>query len=179
MVAWPAWDSSCAISLPAPPDCLGLKWSSACESLAFCCGRHKTASGCMVLYRTRSLMVFLLPCRMVQEVVKQLGGLHIAINNAGINKNAAAEDTTEEDWDMTFDVNTKGVFLCCQVSNLQVVSCSCAACWALCAVRRTEQVLERLSGACFSGVSPCCQEVRHSLPDRSQTSYPHIGCNSR
>ena len=64
---------------------------------------------------------------MVQEVVKQLGGLHIAINNAGINKNAAAEDTTEEDWDMTFDVNTKGVFLCCQVGKLQGVSCFCAA----------------------------------------------------
>ena len=73
------------------------------------------------------MRVFSLPCRMVQEVVKQLGGLHIAINNAGINKNAAAEDTTEEDWDMTFDVNTKGVFLCCQVGKLQVVSCSC--CW--------------------------------------------------
>jgi NAD(P)-dependent dehydrogenase (short-subunit alcohol dehydrogenase family)/predicted O-methyltransferase YrrM len=52
--------------------------------------------------------------RMVETVVQQLGGLHIAVNNAGINKNAAAEDTTEQDWDLTFDINTKGVFLCCQ-----------------------------------------------------------------
>jgi NAD(P)-dependent dehydrogenase (short-subunit alcohol dehydrogenase family) len=52
---------------------------------------------------------------MVQETVSNLGGLHIAINNAGINFNSAAEMTPEEQWDMNFDVNTKGVFLCCQV----------------------------------------------------------------
>ncbi len=57
-------------------------------------------------------------CRMVETVVAELGGLHIAVNNAGINKNSAAEDTTEQDWDLTFDVNTKGVFLCCQVQPL-------------------------------------------------------------
>lgn len=55
-------------------------------------------------------------CSMVDIVVQRLGGLHIAVNNAGINRNNAAEDTPEEEWDMTFDLNTKGVFLCCQVS---------------------------------------------------------------
>ena len=54
---------------------------------------------------------------MVETVVAELGGLHIAVNNAGLNKNAAAEDCKEEDWDLTFDLNTKGVFLCCQVSD--------------------------------------------------------------
>ena len=53
---------------------------------------------------------------MVETVIEQLGGLHIAVNNAGINKNAAAEETSEADWDATFGVNTKGLFLCCQVS---------------------------------------------------------------
>ena len=52
---------------------------------------------------------------MVETVVQQLGGLHIAVNNAGINKNAAAEDPTAQDWDLPFDINPKGVFLCCQV----------------------------------------------------------------
>lgn len=33
----------------------------------------------------------------------------------GINKNSAAEETEEGDWDATFAINTKGVFLCCQV----------------------------------------------------------------
>ena len=59
----------------------------------------------------------ILCCRMVETVVAELGGLHIAVNNAGINKNSAAEDTTEQDWDLTFDLNTKGVFLCCQVCS--------------------------------------------------------------
>lgn len=58
---------------------------------------------------------------MVETVVAELGGLHIAVNNAGINKNSAAEDTTEQDWDLTFDLNTKGVFLCCQVCSSRFV----------------------------------------------------------
>ena len=54
---------------------------------------------------------------MVETVIVQLGGLQIAVNNAGILENSAAEDTTEEDWDRVFDINTKGVFLCCQVGS--------------------------------------------------------------
>ena len=52
--------------------------------------------------------------------MSQLGGLHIAINNAGINFNSDAESTPEEQWDKTFNVNTKGVFLCCQVRGNQI-----------------------------------------------------------
>lgn len=52
---------------------------------------------------------------MVDETVAALGGLHIAVNNAGINRNASAEETSEEDWDATFSLNTKGVFMSCQV----------------------------------------------------------------
>ena len=68
---------------------------------------------------------------MVETVVSQLGGLHIAVNNAGINKNSAAEDTTEQDWDLTFDLNTKGVFLCCQVSRHVYVLCTSLTAGAL------------------------------------------------
>jgi NAD(P)-dependent dehydrogenase (short-subunit alcohol dehydrogenase family)/predicted O-methyltransferase YrrM len=51
---------------------------------------------------------------MVAAAVERLGGLHIAVNNAGINKNSAAEDTPVAEWDATFNVNTLGVFMCCQ-----------------------------------------------------------------
>jgi NAD(P)-dependent dehydrogenase (short-subunit alcohol dehydrogenase family) len=51
---------------------------------------------------------------MVGETVKRLGGLQIAVNNAGINYNSAAEETSLEEWDKTFAVNLRGVFLCCQ-----------------------------------------------------------------
>jgi len=50
----------------------------------------------------------------VAETVAGLGRLDIAVNNAGVNKNNAAEDTPEHEWDLTFNVNTKGLFLCCQ-----------------------------------------------------------------
>ena len=46
--------------------------------------------------------------------LSRLGGLHIAVNNAGINKNSAAEDTPIAEFDATFGVNTRGVFMCCQ-----------------------------------------------------------------
>lgn len=53
---------------------------------------------------------------MVETIVAELGGLHIAVNNAGLLRLSAAEETSEEEWDTVFAVNTKGVFLCCQVS---------------------------------------------------------------
>lgn len=57
----------------------------------------------------------MLSCRMVDRVVGELGGLHVAVNNAGIIRNSPAEDHSEEDWDLTFATNTKGVFFSCQV----------------------------------------------------------------
>lgn len=54
---------------------------------------------------------------MVAETVAQLGGLHIAVNNAGINRSGPGEATSEDDWNDTFAVNSTGVFLCCQVIN--------------------------------------------------------------
>ena len=51
---------------------------------------------------------------MIGAAIATYGGLHIAVNNAGINKNSAAEETPIAEWDLTFDVNTRGTFLCCQ-----------------------------------------------------------------
>lgn len=52
---------------------------------------------------------------MVQDTLSVWGHLDIAVNNAGVNFNHAAEDISDEEWDMTFNVNTKGVLYCCQV----------------------------------------------------------------
>uniref|UniRef100_A0A663M2L6 Uncharacterized protein n=1 Tax=Athene cunicularia TaxID=194338 RepID=A0A663M2L6_ATHCN len=54
--------------------------------------------------------------RVVDTVVARWGTVHIACNNAGINMNSASEDTSLEEWDKTFNVNLRGLFLCCQVS---------------------------------------------------------------
>ena len=47
----------------------------------------------------------------VRRAVEVFGGLHIVVNNAGIARWAPFLDHSEEDWDRTFDVNLKAVFL--------------------------------------------------------------------
>jgi len=52
----------------------------------------------------------------VETVVRELGGLHVLFNNAGIfpAEDGGAVDTPEEVWDRVIDVNLKGVFLGCK-----------------------------------------------------------------
>ncbi|GGM36463.1 SDR family NAD(P)-dependent oxidoreductase [Dactylosporangium sucinum] len=50
----------------------------------------------------------------VDRVVHTWGRLDIAVNNAGLNRNSAAEETSIDEWDETHAVNLRGVFLCCQ-----------------------------------------------------------------
>ena len=79
---------------------------------------------------------------MVAATVAALGGLHVAVNNAGVNHNSAAEETPVGEWDATFALNARGVFLCCQVARSgrdtprdapemhpRCAACSCAARW--------------------------------------------------
>jgi meso-butanediol dehydrogenase / (S,S)-butanediol dehydrogenase / diacetyl reductase len=42
------------------------------------------------------------------------GRVDISVQNAGVITIAKIEDMTEAEWDKIMDVNTKGVFLCCQ-----------------------------------------------------------------
>lgn len=42
------------------------------------------------------------------------GQIDISVQNAGVITIAKIEDLTEKEWDLNLDVNTKGVFLCCQ-----------------------------------------------------------------
>jgi meso-butanediol dehydrogenase/(S,S)-butanediol dehydrogenase/diacetyl reductase len=48
------------------------------------------------------------------EAEKQFGRVDISVQNAGIITIAKIEDMTEKEWDDILDVNTKGVFMCCQ-----------------------------------------------------------------
>jgi meso-butanediol dehydrogenase/(S,S)-butanediol dehydrogenase/diacetyl reductase len=51
---------------------------------------------------------------MYEAVAAELGEVDISIQNAGVITIARLEDLTEAEWDQVVDVNTKGVFLCCQ-----------------------------------------------------------------
>lgn len=48
------------------------------------------------------------------EAESRLGALSVSVQNAGVITIAKVEDLTEREWDLNLDVNTKGVFLCCQ-----------------------------------------------------------------
>lgn len=47
---------------------------------------------------------------MVEECVKQLGGVDIVVNNAGISKPSMLLKMKEEDWDAIIDIHLKAVF---------------------------------------------------------------------
>jgi len=53
---------------------------------------------------------------MVRSAEDTFGALHIVFNNAGImhNDDGDSQDTTEAVWDLTMNVNAKGVFLGCK-----------------------------------------------------------------
>ena len=52
---------------------------------------------------------------MVEETVKQFGGVDILVNNAGVEAPPCLlQDLPEEQYDHVLGINLKGVFLCCQ-----------------------------------------------------------------
>jgi NAD(P)-dependent dehydrogenase (short-subunit alcohol dehydrogenase family) len=54
---------------------------------------------------------------LIDETVKQFGGLDILVNSAGVRTNGSITEITEDDWDRTLDANLKGVFV---VSRLAI-----------------------------------------------------------
>ncbi len=54
---------------------------------------------------------------MCSRVAGELGSLDILINNAGMEKAGALRKLSEDDWDITLDVNLKGAFLCAQAAH--------------------------------------------------------------
>ena len=50
----------------------------------------------------------------VEEAASSLGGLELAVNNAGVSSMKRVVDLDEADWDFNMDINAKGIFLCCQ-----------------------------------------------------------------
>jgi len=49
---------------------------------------------------------------MVKTVVKELGTIHILVNNAGLTRDNVMMRMKEEDWDIVVDTNLKGAFNC-------------------------------------------------------------------
>lgn len=49
--------------------------------------------------------------RVVEQTVSEFGGLSVLVNNAGVLHIGTAEQITEAQWDETFNVNVRGVWL--------------------------------------------------------------------
>ena len=58
----------------------------------------------------------------VEQVVDQLGGLHILVNNAGVLRDNLLFKMTEDDWDLVMNVHLKGAFLCSKTAQQHMVA---------------------------------------------------------
>jgi 3-oxoacyl-[acyl-carrier protein] reductase/2-deoxy-D-gluconate 3-dehydrogenase len=50
------------------------------------------------------------------EAVNAFGTVDVLVNNAGITGQIPMTDMSEQDWDRIFDVNVRGLFLCCRAA---------------------------------------------------------------
>ncbi|MFD2371441.1 SDR family NAD(P)-dependent oxidoreductase [Brevibacillus sp. GCM10020057] len=55
--------------------------------------------------------------KVVAQTTEALGGLHILVNNAGMNLRKKALEVTEEDWDRVVDLNLKAAFFMAQAAG--------------------------------------------------------------
>ena len=60
--------------------------------------------------------------RAVQTAVKELGGLHVLVNNAAITHRANILEATLDDWYKVMDVILTGAFLCSQHAARQMIA---------------------------------------------------------
>jgi NAD(P)-dependent dehydrogenase (short-subunit alcohol dehydrogenase family) len=49
--------------------------------------------------------------RVVDQTLTRFGGLNVLLNNAGVLHIGTAEQITEEQWDETFNINVRGLWL--------------------------------------------------------------------
>jgi acetoin reductase-like protein len=60
--------------------------------------------------------------RLVDATVARFGRVDILVNNAGVLRVAPLMQTDESTWDVTFDVNVKGMLFCSQAAARQMIA---------------------------------------------------------
>jgi len=59
---------------------------------------------------------------MVEQVVGELGGIDVLVNNAGVYPRVPLLEMRESDWDLVLDVNLKGGFFCAQAAARAMIA---------------------------------------------------------
>jgi NAD(P)-dependent dehydrogenase (short-subunit alcohol dehydrogenase family) len=59
---------------------------------------------------------------MVAQVVTELGGVDVLVNNAGVYPRVPLLEMRESDWDLVLDVNLKGGFFCVQAAARAMIA---------------------------------------------------------
>jgi 3-oxoacyl-[acyl-carrier protein] reductase len=59
---------------------------------------------------------------LMERTVKDLGALHILVNNAGITRDKLLRDMSAEDWDAVLNLNLRATFLCCKYATPHMVT---------------------------------------------------------
>ncbi|HZB31872.1 MAG TPA: beta-ketoacyl-ACP reductase [Streptosporangiaceae bacterium] len=57
----------------------------------------------------------------VERTVRELGGLHVLVNNAGVTRDNLLFKMTDDDWDTVIDIHLKGSFLCARAAQKHMV----------------------------------------------------------
>ena len=58
----------------------------------------------------------------VERTIAELGRLDLLVNNAGLGPSAPAEEVSEENFDLTLDVNVKGLFFASQAAGRAMIA---------------------------------------------------------
>jgi len=58
----------------------------------------------------------------VAQVVRELGGVDVLVNNAGVYPRVPLLEMRESDWDLVLDVNLKGGFFCAQAAARAMIA---------------------------------------------------------
>jgi 3-oxoacyl-[acyl-carrier protein] reductase len=53
----------------------------------------------------------------VETIAKEMGGLHVLVNNAGITRDTLSMRMKDDDWDAVLDTNLKAVFRACRAAT--------------------------------------------------------------
>ncbi len=104
---------------------------------------------------------------LIDETVRQWGGIDIVVNSGGVRTNGSITDITEDDWDRTLDVNLKGAFI---VSRLAIPEMKKRGGGVILHIAARSGMLGQSGRAAYVRI-----QGRYGAPDRSDGDGPCAG----